>query len=555
MAETLNIALAQIAPTVGDIPGNMELIRAARAEAAAQGADLVVCPELIVSGYPPEDLVLKPAYQRACREATEELARDTADGGPGLIIGTPWPQTERGGGKAWNAAVLADAGVIQAVRYKTKLPNYSVFDEPRRYRVGDSVRVSKFRGHTLGLMICEDMWYPDAAQELAEQGAEIFIVPHGSPFRTTCHGERLSAAEARMAETGRPLIFVNQVGGQDELIFDGSSFAATAPNDRVQAPSFETGTFLTRWERGEAGWRCTDGPMLAWPTGNEMIYRALVMGVRDYVNKNRFEGVVIGLSGGIDSALTATIAVDALGAERVRCVMMPSKYTSSESLTDAEACAKALGVSYETIPILPAVDAFNTMLEETFAGSEQDTTEENLQSRIRGVLLMALSNKFGPMLLTTGNKSEMSVGYATLYGDMNGGFNPLKDVYKSQVFALSRWRNEHCPGDCKGPGGEVIPVNIIDKPPSAELREDQKDEDSLPPYEILDEVLTCLVEEDMAVRDIVARGHDEEIVRRVQHLLYIAEYKRRQAPPGPKITTRHFGRDRRYPITNGFRDR
>ncbi|GGC97007.1 NAD+ synthase [Aquisalinus flavus] len=555
MAETLKIALAQIAPTVGDLDGNKALIRDARRQAAEQGADLVVFPELIVSGYPPEDLVLKPAYQRACREAAEELAQDTGDGGPAMIIGAPWPQTERGGGKAWNAAILCDEGLIQRIVYKTRLPNYSVFDEPRRYRTGESVTVTEWRGMKLGLMICEDMWYPDAAQELKAQGAEIFIVPHGSPFRTTCHAERLTTAEARMEETGLPLIFVNQVGGQDELLFDGSSFAGNCQNDRVQAPCFETGVFMTGWERRAGKWKCTDGPMVAWPTGHELTYPALVTGVRDYVNKNRFPGVVIGLSGGIDSALTAAIAVDALGPERVRCVMMPSRYTAGDSLTDAEKCAEALGVSYESIAIEPAVKAFDEMLGETFAGREPDTTEENLQSRIRGVILMALSNKFGPMVLTTGNKSEMSVGYATLYGDMNGGYNPLKDVYKTDVFALARWRNTKVPRGCLGPPGEVIPVNIIDKPPSAELRAGQRDDDSLPPYEILDAILTCLVEEEMAVRDIIAEGHDEETVRRIQHLLYVAEYKRRQSPPGPKITTRNFGRDRRYPIVNGFRDR
>jgi NAD+ synthase len=555
MSERLVISLAQIAPTVGDVAGNTEKIRAARKEAAAQGADLVILPELIVSGYPPEDLVLKPAYQRACRAAVEELAAETDDGGPAMIIGSPWPTTAEGGGQPYNASILCDNGKIAHVRYKVKLPNYGVFDEVRRFRTGSSYEVTPFRGMKLGLMVCEDMWYRQAAAELRAQGADILIAPHGSPFRETAHEERLEQAEARMEETGLPLIFVNQLGGQDELIFDGASFAANGVNDRVQAPAFEEGVFKTVWEKQDGQWRYTDGPMVAWPKDHEQIYRAVTMGVRDYVNKNRFKGVVIGLSGGVDSALTAAIAVDALGADRVRCIMMPSRYTADDSKTDAEECAELLGVSYESIAIKPAVDAFTEILAPAFDGKEADTTEENIQSRIRGVLLMAISNKFGPMVLTTGNKSEMSVGYATLYGDMNGGYNPLKDIYKTDVFALCHWRNQHKPQDALGPDGRVIPENIITKPPSAELREDQKDEDSLPPYDVLDDILRCLVEEEMAVRDIVAKGHEEETVRRIQHLLYIAEYKRRQAPPGPKVTVKNFGRDRRYPITNGFRDK
>ena len=555
MTDMLKISIAQIAPTVGDIDGNVEKIRAARAEAAGQGADLVILPELIVSGYPPEDLVLKPAYQRACRKAVETLAKETSEDGPAMIIGAPWATSEQGGGKPFNAAILCEDGGIAAIRYKTRLPNYGVFDELRRYRIGDGLEPVVFRGVRLGLMICEDMWYPEASQSLKEQGAEILIAPHGSPFRETACGERLTQAEARMAETGLPLLFVNQLGGQDELVFDGCSFAASAPNDRCQAPAFEEGVFATTWKKEDTKWTCVDGPMFSWPTGHELVYRAVMSGVRDYVNKNRFSGVVIGLSGGVDSALTAAIAVDALGADRVRCIMMPSRYTADDSVTDAEECARLLGVAYESIAIKPAVDAFTEMLAPAFTGRDADTTEENIQSRIRGVILMAISNKFGPMVLTTGNKSEMSVGYATLYGDMNGGYNPLKDIYKTDVFAMCSWRNQQRPPDALGPAGRVIPENIITKPPSAELREDQRDDDSLPPYEVLDDILTCFVEDEIAVRDIIARGHDEETVRRVQHLLYVAEYKRRQAPPGPKVTARNFGRDRRYPITNGFRDK
>ncbi|WP_306250133.1 NAD+ synthase [Parvularcula sp. IMCC14364] len=561
MTDRLRISIAQIAPTVGDIDGNVEKILAARDQAAAQQADLVVLPELIVSGYPPEDLVLKPAYQRACRAAVEDLAVRTADSGPAMIIGAPWATTDQGGGQPFNAAILCAEGKISAVVYKTRLPNYGVFDEPRRYRAGKGLAPVSFKGVKIGLMVCEDLWYPDAAAELAAQGAEMLVAPHGSPFRMTAHAERHAVAEARAAETGLPVIFVNQLGGQDELVFDGASFVTQpAGKKKFQLPAFTRAVTLTQWQKKSTGWECESGPEDALPPQRSLMYQALVMGVRDYVNKNRFSGVVIGLSGGVDSALTAAIAVDALGAERVRCIMMPSRYTAGESHTDAEQCAELLGVSYENIAIEPAVSAFSDMLAKTFEGTAADTTEENIQSRIRGVLLMAISNKFGPMVLTTGNKSEMSVGYATLYGDMNGGYNPLKDVYKTEVFALCRWRNEHHPAGMLGPEGKVIPANIITKPPSAELREDQKDQDSLPPYDQLDDILRGLVEDELSVREIIAGANgrppqEEDVVRRIQHLLYVAEYKRRQAPPGPKITVRNFGRDRRYPITNGFRDR
>lgn len=553
MTNSLSIAIAQVAPVVGDVDGNVARIRKARAEAAAGGVDLVVFCELVVAGYPPEDLVQKPAFQRACRNAVETLAKETGDGGPAIIIGAPWMED----GCLHNAAFLLDDGAITATRYKVRLPNYGVFDEPRRFTPGPAYpEPTLFRGVKLGLMICEDMWLPGAGEALRDAGAELFIVPHGSPFRETALNERAAAAADRARATGLPIIFVNQLAGQDEVLFEGASFVMDADGEtQHRAPQFLGGVFPTQWERRDGYWVCTDGPNHEWVGGEEMTYRAVTMAVRDYVEKNRFKGVVIGLSGGVDSALTAAIAVDALGADRVRCVMMPSRYTSSESLEDAEACAKQLGVSYRSINIEPGVEAFDEMLAPAFHNLEKDTTEENIQSRLRGVMLMALSNKFGDMVLTTGNKSEMSVGYATLYGDMNGGYNPLKDIYKTQVFALCRWRNTNHAIDLKGPSGVVIPERIIAKPPSAELREDQKDEDSLPPYEILDEVLECLVEKEMSVGDIVARGFDEAVVRRMEHLLYVAEYKRRQAPPGPKVTAVNFGRDRRYPITNGWRDR
>ncbi|MFQ5562826.1 MAG: NAD+ synthase [Parvularculaceae bacterium] len=551
MTQSLKIAVAQIAPTVGDIAGNMARIRAGRAEAAAAGADLAIFCELVVSGYPPEDLVRKPAYQRACRAAVETLAADTADDGPAMIVGAPWNEK----GALYNAAFLHEGGKIAAKVYKSRLPNYGVFDEPRRFTPGPGAQPTPFRGVSLGLMICEDMWAPGVGEALAGAGAAFFIVSHGSPYRKTSLEERETAARERVRATGLPLIFLNQLAGQDEVVFEGASFVMDAHGEiQFRAPQFEAGVFLTEWREKSGGWACVSGPEATWARGPEAVYRAVTMGVRDYVEKNRFPGVVIGLSGGVDSALTAAIAVDALGPERVRCVMMPSRYTSKESLEDAAACASALGVSYESISIEPGVAAFDEILAPAFDKLAPDTTEENIQSRLRGVILMALSNKFGSMVLTTGNKSEMSVGYATLYGDMNGGYNPLKDIYKTEVFALCRWRNAHHARGLKGPKGEVVPARIIEKPPSAELRADQKDEDSLPPYDILDPILESLVEKEMAVRDIVAEGFDEAMVKRVEHMLYVAEYKRRQAPPGPKVTAVNFGRDRRYPITNGWRD-
>lgn len=552
MLSRLKIAIAQISPVVGDIAGNTAKIRAARAEAAAAGADLAVFCELVVAGYPPEDLLRKPSFQRACREAVEALAKETATG-PALVVGAPW----REDAALYNAAFLLADGETKAIRRKVKLPNYGVFDEPRHFTPGPpSNEIVKYRDANLGLMVCEDMWLPGVGETLAAKGADILIAPHGSPFRKTALEERTAAAAERAKATRLPLLFVNQLAGQDEVVFEGASFVMDAGGEiSFRAPQFEPGVFITEWDKQTNAWACVSGPEAAWVKGEEMVYRAVVQGVRDYIERNRFPGVVIGLSGGVDSALTAAIAVDALGAERVRCVMMPSRYTSRDSLEDAEECARRLGVSYESIPIEPAVEAFAAMLAPAFAGTKPDTAEENIQSRIRGVILMALSNKFGAMVLTTGNKSEMSVGYATLYGDMNGGYNPLKDIYKTEVFRLCRWRNGARPDSLKGPAGAIIPERIITKAPSAELRADQRDEDSLPPYVTLDAILERLVEREMAVRDIVADGFDENTVRRVEQMLYVAEYKRRQAPPGPKVTAVNFGRDRRYPITNGWRDR
>ncbi|HSM94583.1 MAG TPA: NAD+ synthase, partial [Rhizomicrobium sp.] len=451
--------------------------------------------------------------------------------------------------------LLLDGGKVAAKTFKVDLPNYGVFDEKRVFVPGPMPGPMNVRGIRIGVPVCEDMWKPDVIECLCETGAEILLVPNGSPYESGKEDERLNLIVARVKESGLPLAYLNQVGGQDELVFDGGSMVVNADTTlAVALPSFEEKIVFTDWTRGEKGWVCAKGEVAPEEDRLTSIYRAMVLGLRDYVNKNRFPGVVLGLSGGIDSAISAAVAVDALGADRVRCVMLPSKYTAQVSLDDAAAVAKFLGCKYETVPIEPAVAAFTETLKSTFAGKTVDTTEENIQSRIRGVILMAISNKFGPMVLTTGNKSEMSVGYATLYGDMCGGYNVLKDVYKMDVFRLSRWRNENFPRGGLGPKGRVMPDNVITRPPSAELRADQKDEDSLPPYEILDGILECLVENEMTFEATCAKGYHPATVKRIEQLLYVSEYKRRQAPPGVKLTRKNFGRDRRYPITNAFRD-
>ncbi|MGN6768891.1 MAG: NAD+ synthase [Rhizobiaceae bacterium] len=552
--DMLAIAIAQLNPIVGDIAGNLAKARAARANAAGQGADLVLFTELFIAGYPPEDLVVRPAFLAACERAITEFAADTSDGGPGVIIGTP---LKRPSG-IHNSVVLLDGGKIVAERYKVNLPNYGEFDEKRVFEAGPNMPGPiNFRGVRLGIPICEDIWGDmGVCETLAESGAELLLVPNGSPFYRGKVDVRHQVAIRQVIESGLPLIYANQLGGQDELVFDGASFAIQS--DRTlgfQMSQFEEGLSITHWKRDGDTWRCEKGPVSQIPEREEADYRACMLGLRDYVNKNGFKNVVLGLSGGIDSALCAALAVDALGKERVHAVMLPYRYTSKESLKDAEDCARALGCRYDIVPIMDPVQGFSNALSQLFEGTTQGITEENLQSRTRGTILMAISNKFGSMVVTTGNKSEMSVGYATLYGDMNGGFNPVKDLYKMQVYALSAWRNGQVPAGALGPSAEVVPQNIIDKAPSAELRENQTDQDSLPPYPVLDEILECLVEKEMGVDEIVARGFDRETVERVENLLYIAEYKRRQAAPGVKITQKNFGRDRRYPITNRFRDR
>ena len=549
--DRLAIAVAQLNSTVGDIAGNAEKVRRARAEAAAQGADLVVFPELFIAGYPPEDLVLKPAFQAACRAAVEALARETASGSPALLVGTPWLD----GGKLYNAVALLDGGAIAALRFKVDLPNYGVFDEKRVFAPGPMPGPVNFRGVRLGLPICEDIWGEEIVECLAETGAELLLVPNGSPYWRQKGDVRLNIAVARVTEQGLPTVYVNQVGAQDELVFDGVSFGLHADCSLAfQLAAFQEAVVTTHWQRRGTTWRCEDGPMVAAVEAERADYAACVLGLRDYVNKNGFPGVVLGLSGGIDSALCAAMAVDALGSERVRCIMMPYKFTAQESLDDAAACAKALGVRYQILPIAPAVEGLEAALAPAFTGLPRDVTEENLQARARGTILMAVSNKFNVMVVTTGNKSEMSVGYATLYGDMNGGFNPIKDLYKTEVFRLSRLRNGWKPEGAMGPDGPVIPENIITRPPTAELRENQKDEDSLPPYAVLDPILERLVEREEPISAIVAAGFDRDTVMRVERMLNIAEYKRRQAAPGVKVTLKNFGRDRRYPITNRFRD-
>ncbi len=550
MTDSLSIAIAQLDPTVGDIAGNLGRLKDAWHEAQAAHADLVVASELFVAGYPPEDLVLKPAFIDACEAAVRDFARAVKDG-PAVLLGTPWRQD----GKLYNAAALLTGGEVAALRFKHELPNYGVFDEKRVFAAGPCPGPIVLNGVRLGVMVCEDMWYPDASETLGESGAELLIVLNGSPYESDKLGERLSLAQARVKETGLPLLYVNQVGGQDELVFDGASFALDAAGAlKVQAPEWLNALVATRWRRHGQGWDVEPG--VVTPRGERLaaIYHAMVLGLSDYVRKNGFNGVVLGLSGGIDSALTAAVAVDALGADRVHCVMMPSPYTSKASLEDAAEVAEFLGCELRTIDIGPAMEAYRAMLAPSFAGNNPDITEENIQARIRGMSLMALSNKFGWMVVSTGNKSEMSVGYSTLYGDMCGGFSVLKDVYKMTVFALARWRNERRLPGMLGPSGPVMPERVIDKPPSAELKPNQTDQDTLPPYKDLDDILECLVENEMPLSAIIARGHKEETVRRVRRMLDRAEYKRRQAPPGVKITRRAFGRDRRYPIVNAFEE-
>jgi NAD+ synthase len=511
-ANRLAISLAQLNPTVGDVSGNADKVRAARKRAATDGADIVLFPELFIAGYSPEDLVLKPAFQAACRAEIEKLARETADGGPAVIVGTPWVES----GKLHNAMALLDGGVIAALRFKVDLPNYGVFDEKRVFAPGPMPGPVNFRGVRLGIPICEDIWREEVVECLAETGAEILLVPNGSPYWGDKDDIRVNIAVARVTEQGLPLIYLNEVGGQDELVFDGASFALHADRSvGFQLPAFRETLVTVHWERDGDTWRCVDGPVEKLEDRDQSDYAACVLGLRDYVNKNGFKGVVLGLSGGVDSAICTAIAVDALGAERVRCVMLPYRFTAQESLDDAAAAAKLLGVKYEVVPISPAVEGLEASLKPLFAGLPRDVTEENLQAR---------------------------------------GFNPIKDLYKTQVYRLSHLRNGWKPYGALGPDGMVIPENILVRAPSAELREDQKDQDTLPPYDVLDGILHRLIELEQPVATIVAAGFDLETVKKIDRMVNLAEYKRRQAAPGVKVTLKNFGRDRRYPITNRFRD-
>ncbi len=549
MTDKLIITMAQLSQSVGDLRGNADAMIAAHG--AKPDSDLIVFPELQLIGYPPEDLVLKPAVWERAEAELNRLAAATAGPGPAMLVGSIFREDD----KLYNGIALLEDGHIRDIRYKVELPNYGTFDEKRLFESGPLPEPIDFHGCKIGLPICEDIWFPTVCEHLAGQAADLFIAIHGSPYEIEKDDKRLGQVAAkRVEETGVPLIFLNRVGGQDEVVFDGCSFVLNADGEPAhRLPDWTEHIRDTVWTCGNDDWTCESGTIETWDHHPADIYNAMIVGLRDYVNANHFPGVVLGLSGGIDSALSAAVAVDALGADRVWCVMMPSRFTSQESLDDAEGCANLLGTKLDTIPIMPTIEGFDAMLEDSFSDSNVDITEENIQSRIRGVTLMALSNKFGHMLLTTGNKSEMSVGYATIYGDMAGGYSVLKDAYKLTCFKLSEWRNRNKPSLGLGPDGPVMPDSVITKPPSAELREDQKDSDSLPDYEILDPLLHGLIEEELSVSDLVGRGFDRETVIRIERLLYIAEYKRRQAPPGVKLGTRNFGRDRRYPITNAFR--
>lgn len=551
MPEILSVALAQLNPVLGDIKGNITKLREVRRKAAAQGVHLLMTSELYISGYPPEDLVLKPSFQQNVRHAVEELARETADGGPAILLGAPWLE-ETG---LHNAALLLGEGRIIGRALKHDLPNYGPFDEKRVFASGELPKPIEFLGQKLGVMVCEDMWTATAATHLKNQGAQILLVPNGSPYESDKNNTRQTQALARVRETGLPLIYLNQVGGQDELVFDGDGFVLDAAGICcIQTKAWVEDFTVTQWKIDKNGFQPQPKDLIPALSDEAAIYYALVLGLRDYVTKNGFPGIVLGLSGGIDSALVAVIAVDALGADKVRTVMLPSPYTSQDSIDDATAIAKNLNCHLDNIPITTAMQVFSAILSDVFVSSAPDATEENIQSRCRGIILMALSNKFGPMVLSTGNKSEMSVGYATLYGDMCGGFAVLKDLYKTQVYKVARWRNTYRPSIAMGPTGIIIPERVFTKAPTAELKPGQTDQDNLPPYEILDGILECLIEKDMGRREIVAQGYDAATVQRVWEMLNRAEYKRRQAPPGVKITRRHLGKDRRYPITNLYKE-
>jgi NAD+ synthase len=555
VTDRLRIALAQLNPRVGALSDNLRLGRKAVADAVAAKADVLLFSELFLTGYFPEDLFFKPRFVQEAMNAAEQLAAETKNNDLGVLIPTVWREDD---GTLRNAVIYAERGEILAIRFKRELPNDDVFYEKRYFTPGPLPAPILIHGVSVGVPICEDIWHTDVCASLVRSGAELLLCPNGSPYWRNKQHQRIDLARLRVKETGVPLFYLNQVGGQDELVFDGASFGVDAAGELAfQGRSFTTDLIVSDWQRGERGWSCIEGNITPLVSTGEAPWRAAVLGLRDYVQKNGFQKVVLGLSGGIDSAVVAVMAADAFGPENVRCVMLPYRYTSEESIRDAKDCATRLGVRYDVVSIGTPVDAVNGELSAIFADRPADITEENIQSRMRGLVLMAISNKFGEMLLTTGNKSEMAVGYATIYGDMNGGFNPIKDLLKMQVYELARWRNAHMPGDCRGPTGEVIPEPIIDKAPTAELRANQKDQDSLPPYPILDEILTGLVEDELSLGEIVDRAEgrfDMALAKKIERMLYLAEYKRRQAGPGVKLTQKSFGLGRKYPITNGYRD-
>ncbi|QUJ76624.1 NAD+ synthase [Sulfitobacter albidus] len=550
MADRFRITLGQLNPTVGDLAGNAALAREAWEAGKQSGADLVALPEMFITGYNAQDLVMRRAFQLDVMTHIEALAADCADG-PALAIGAPWAE----GAALYNAYLILKGGKIASRVLKHHLPNETVFDEVRIFDSGPLGGPYSVGNTRIGSPICEDAWHEDVAETLAETGAEFLLVPNGSPYYRGKFDTRLSHMVSRVVETDLPLIYLNMVGGQDDQVFDGASFGLN-PGGKLafQMPAFDSAISHVDLERGPEGWRIAQGEIVAQPDDWTQDYRVMVTALRDYMRKTGFKKVLLGMSGGIDSALVATIAVDALGADNVRCVMLPSEYTSQGSLDDAKACAQALGARYDFVPIKEGREAITNTLAPLFEGTDEGLTEENIQSRLRGLLLMALSNKFGEMLLTTGNKSEVAVGYATIYGDMSGGYNPIKDLYKMRVFETCRWRNANHHDWMMGPAGEVIPPAIIDKPPSAELREDQKDSDSLPDYPELDAILEILVDEAGSVADAVAAGFARETVKKVEHLVYISEYKRFQSAPGARLTKGAFWLDRRYPIVNRWRD-
>lgn len=551
MSDRFRLTIGQLNATVGDLPGNAARAREAWEQARQAGSDMLALPEMFITGYQTQDLVLKPAFTAQAIRAITELGQSLSDG-PAIGIGGPWAEK----GRLYNAWWVFRGGALVARVLKHHLPYKQLFDELRLFDSGPISGPYAVGAARIGSPICEDSWYPDVAETLAETGAEILVVPNGSPYHRDKLDLRMGHMVGRVVETGLPLVYVNMVGGQDDQIYDGASFVLNPGGHKVvQLPAFEEAVVHVDFTRQAEGWRAGPGPMAPQPDAWEQDYHAMMLGLRDYLRKSGFRRVLLGMSGGIDSALVATIACDAIGPENVRCVMLPSEYTSQTSLEDAADCAKRLGARLDTVRIDGARDAVGGALAHLMEGTSPDITEENIQSRLRGVMLMALSNKFNEMLLTTGNKSEIAVGYATIYGDMAGGYNPIKDLYKTRVFQTCRWRNTNHRPWMLGPKGEVIPPRIISKPPSAELRPDQRDEDSLPPYEVLDAILDGLVEGDLSLAELIAQGFDPDTVRKVEALLYHSEWKRYQAAPGPRISTRAFWLDRRYPLVNRWRDR